>query len=230
MIDFTKMPTKAKTKVVAKASPFDLEAAKKRFEPYEKQIQKIKQKMDDFIVDSDKSVALCTEAVAKSARLIKDMEEERKHTIKNPDKFVRAVNRFVKNYRDQVDGIVKSGKTKIGNYEYKKELKRREKEAEAAKTTAKLQAEIDRKAKEGGYEPVQMPAMVAPRSEGPVRTESGTASTMMVWTFEIEQEMEVPRDYLVVDKKLVEAAIKAGIREIPGIRIYEQPTVRIRTS
>lgn len=209
--------------------PFDPDVAKKAFMVYERNIKSFKAEMDKFEIVDDASAAQCTEAVAKSANLIKVLDTQRKEKIKKHDTFVRSVNRFVKVYRDQVEDIVKTGKEKIGAYAYKKEQKRRQAEADAQKAAAKVQDEMDKQAKKGGYEPVQMPAMVAPRESGPVRTESGSASTRMVWTWEEINYMDCPLQYLMIDKKAVDAAIKAGIRDIKGIKIFEKPEVRVRT-
>lgn len=54
-----------------------------------------------------------------------------------------------------------------------------------------------------------------------IEVPDGSVSQKMHWVFEIESPSEVPDKYLSVDPKKVEAAVKAGVREIPGIKIYE---------
>lgn len=48
------------------------------------------------------------------------------------------------------------------------------------------------------------------------------------WTHEVTDESQVPREYLVVDEKKVRAAIAAGTRSIPGIRIYQDESITLR--
>jgi hypothetical protein len=210
--------------------PLDVERAKKGLSVHDKKIKELKRAMDNFVVSNDKTAAVCTEMVAKSANLIKAMETNRKETIKDADTYVRGVNRFVKIFRDQVDAIVSTGKKKIGDYAYSQELKRRELAKKAQDEADKIQAAMDVRAKKSGVEPVQMPAMVVPRKQAPVRTESGSASTKMVWTWEITDTSEIPKAYFSVDVKLVDAAVKAGLRKIAGIKIFERPDVRVRTA
>lgn len=50
----------------------------------------------------------------------------------------------------------------------------------------------------------------------------------MVWTFEVVDINAVPREYLVLDETAVRRAIQAGIREIPGLKIYQKPLLYIR--
>lgn len=47
------------------------------------------------------------------------------------------------------------------------------------------------------------------------------------WVFEITDAKLVPREYLTVEEKLVRAAVAAGAREIPGVRIFEETSVAI---
>ena len=42
------------------------------------------------------------------------------------------------------------------------------------------------------------------------------------WDFSIEDEKLIPREYLCVDEKKIGKVVKAGIREIAGIRIFEK--------
>lgn len=54
------------------------------------------------------------------------------------------------------------------------------------------------------------------------------ASVRMVWAFEIKDIAQIPSEYLVLNEKAVREAIKAGVREIPGLKIYQKPTVAIK--
>jgi hypothetical protein len=75
---------------------------------------------------------------------------------------------------------------------------------------------------------VQVEAPVIPKASGPVRTAAGTASTKKVWKFEITDAQSVPREYLAVDEKAIREAVKAGVRSIPGVNIFETNDIAIR--
>lgn len=49
-----------------------------------------------------------------------------------------------------------------------------------------------------------------------------------VWTFEIVDPMNVPSQYCVPDPKLIRKAVRDGVREILGVRIFQDMQVRIR--
>lgn len=65
---------------------------------------------------------------------------------------------------------------------------------------------------------------------GPVHTASGSASTTRRWVGEVVDEAKVPRDYLVVDQKAINAAVKAGVRSIPGVDIKQVDGLAVRAA
>ena len=50
------------------------------------------------------------------------------------------------------------------------------------------------------------------------------------WEFEIEDINKVPREYLTLDEKKVKDDLKMGIRNIPGLKIYEKTYTKTRVS
>jgi hypothetical protein len=49
------------------------------------------------------------------------------------------------------------------------------------------------------------------------------------WSFEVSDLARVPRSYLSLDNDAVRSAItKAGVREIPGLRIFQSESLRVR--
>ena len=58
----------------------------------------------------------------------------------------------------------------------------------------------------------------------------GTISRKNVFLFEIESPESVPAEFLQVDQKAIADAVKNGIRNIPGVRIFEavQTSMRVK--
>ncbi len=54
------------------------------------------------------------------------------------------------------------------------------------------------------------------------------SGTSKVWTFKIIDPLLVPKEYLVIDGSLIRVAIRNGVRQIPGLSIYEETRVAIR--
>ncbi|EFK10195.1 conserved hypothetical protein [delta proteobacterium NaphS2] len=208
----------------------DLEEAKRKFEPYRQKIADMQAQADALTVDSDESQETAVESAAQAKRLLKALDEERKRLIKDPDQFVRSMNAFVRSFRKPLDALVGTLRGKIGDFQYQKELERRKiakkMEEEAAARKAKLEAE----AKESGVEPPQVMPVPAPKPDTTTRTESGaTASIRTQWVGEIQDPQAVPREYCCPDQKAIDQAVKLGVREIPGVKIYEKPITVLRS-
>ncbi len=50
----------------------------------------------------------------------------------------------------------------------------------------------------------------------------------MKWTFEIVDRNQVPNGYWTIDEAAIRADVAGGVREIPGVRIYEEAVTTYR--
>lgn len=48
------------------------------------------------------------------------------------------------------------------------------------------------------------------------------------WTFEVENLAAVPRHYMAIDNAAIREAIASGVREIPGLRIYQEEKFTVK--
>jgi hypothetical protein len=61
-----------------------------------------------------------------------------------------------------------------------------------------------------------------------VESKSGETRISRRWTFEVIDEKKIPRSYLTLDEKKVNDDIqKEGIREIPGLRIFQKENISV---
>ena len=51
-----------------------------------------------------------------------------------------------------------------------------------------------------------------------------TTKVQLRWTYEIEDDTKIPRDYLTVNGPAITQAVRAGVRDIPGVKIYQKET------
>lgn len=56
----------------------------------------------------------------------------------------------------------------------------------------------------------------------------GISSVVKRWSSHVTDESKVPRKYMMVDTSAIRQAVSAGIREIPGVSIYQVSSVRGR--
>ena len=57
---------------------------------------------------------------------------------------------------------------------------------------------------------------------------SGVKGATKRWTHEVTDATKVPSEYLMVDEKKIREAIATGVREIPGVRIFQADGLTIR--
>jgi hypothetical protein len=74
-----------------------------------------------------------------------------------------------------------------------------------------------------------MPQITLQQQEKTVETDSAQVTARLVWDFEIVDESKIPREYLMVNEKAIRAAIKAGVRDIPGVRIFQKEELAVKT-
>jgi hypothetical protein len=112
----------------------------------------------------------------------------------------------------------------------------RELDARAAALNAQREADA-RKAVENGEpvkpieEEVLPPIVVAPvvPVQKVFRSETGSSVHLRKdWVWDILDISLIPGKYHIIDKVAVNQAVKSGIREIPGIRIYESESAIIK--
>jgi len=109
-------------------------------------------------------------------------------------------------------------------------LERREAERKAQEEVRKLQAKLDAQAKKTGVAPIQVQAPVMVPQKTVSRSDNGSAAHIRrVWKAEIVDVQAVPREFCSPDMRLINEAVKAGIREVPGLRIFEDIQTILRT-
>jgi hypothetical protein len=113
--------------------------------------------------------------------------------------------------------------------ERKAEEEARAKKASAEEIEAARKAAAEEAAKHEVVAP-QVPDIIIPQQETVTRTESGTSSHQVkTWKCFVERPELVPREYCAPDGRLLNNAVKMGVRDIPGCRIEEVSDTRFRT-
>lgn len=71
---------------------------------------------------------------------------------------------------------------------------------------------------------------IVAKANAPIEiNQSGENATVrMTWAFDVVDLAQVPAEFIVVNEKAVREAIKNGVREIAGLKIYQKPTVAIK--
>lgn len=235
MIDFDAVNKEEKYSNVVDFSstmPTPLDYAKHHLMQFRSAIQAMQAEVNELDVDDSKTEAKAAEMTAQLKKIGKAIAEKQESIIGEASKFVNQVQKFTLPFRKDIEAIEAQVKRKLAVYGYKKELQRRAEEAAARAAAAEVQAKIDAEASALGIEPVTIPLPVIPVESGPIRTESGTTSFVKKWTYEVVDVSAIPARYMMADptnRTAVMQDIRAGVREIPGLRIFEAVTTRTTT-
>lgn len=88
-------------------------------------------------------------------------------------------------------------------------------------------SEKDKKEINDKIQSIQQPVAAPVLSSGNSSFSKIKGSTK-TWVFEVEDINLVPREYLVVDEIRIRKNVIAGVRDIPGVRIYQKDGLAIR--
>jgi hypothetical protein len=209
----------------------DLEALKRSLVGrYGPSVDNMKAVADSHRVIDDESEVRAIEMIAQAKKLTKAIDDKRKVLIKDADEFVRGINGLCNSlYKATLADIVTTLKGRAGEYAQRKELERRKREKAKEDALKRAQEVINQEAAAAGVEAPIVAPMPPEKKETTVRTAEGTSSTRLVWKMTgITDFSKVPDEWKTLDTQKVNAAIKAGVREIPGITIEEVPEMSVR--
>lgn len=177
-----------------------------------------------LVISSDIEKANASEMLARVAKMRKALEERRVYYTKPLLEHKKRIDDLFKRWTVPLEEIDRKIRQAITNYNAVVEEERRKKE-ELERKKRELLEEIA--AEEGRELPPPAPVEPLPIPKT-VRTSSGTVASRMVWDFEVEDEALVPREYLAVDTAKIRAAVRAGVREIPGVKIFQREELMVR--
>ena len=206
----------------------NIDGARRALRLFEDKVAVMEAEAQAIEVKTSAAAANATEMTGQVKRLANQIDARRKEIISEPDSFVRKVNGFVRPLSDRLKALEALLKRKLSDHAYQVELQRREIERKQTQARIELQKQVDAEAKAKGVESVTIAPVAMPTKKEPVRSDSAVSSAVMVWRHEVVDTAAVPREYLMVDDAAIKAAVKAGIRVVPGVRIFEDAEMRVR--
>jgi chromosome segregation ATPase len=117
----------------------NLDGAKRALKVFDGEIARWESDAKALTVNSDETAATATEMTGQVKRLAKQIDDERKEIIAEPDSYVRKVNGFVKPLQDRLKALESYIKRKFAEYAYQVELERREFERKQRELKSLLQ-------------------------------------------------------------------------------------------
>lgn len=108
------------------------------------------------------------------------------------------------------------------------EALRKMEELEHAKLQSGEYDEVTQKAIARTVDHEQNKIVEATTKQEKINLSTSGASVSMVWDFEIIDKAQIPLEFLKVDETAIRNAIRAGEREISGVKIFQKPQLSLR--
>lgn len=168
-----------------------------------------------FDIVDQKSLDIALLGVKEAKAQWKNYEDERKKVTVPMNQALRAVNDMFRPVQTTLKEMEKAWKNKVNTY--RDELERQSEQA---------RRDAARAAKEGDMEAVHSAAMTA--SE--VEADFGKTYFVERWTYEIENDNLIPREFLMPDERAIVAHVKAhkDKAKIKGVKVFSVKEARSR--
>lgn len=178
---------------------------------------------------SDDDLAAYSERAKALKGVAKMVEDARKREKDQVLRDGRTIDDFFKSMVAPVTAAADALVAAINTHQ-RKMLEERRVAEEAARQEAEARAAAEATPFDDP-EPTPAPAIPLRTAEATrVVSASGrvTATASTVWRHEVIDPGAVPRRFLIVNDAAIKAAIAGGVREIPGVRIYEELKTIVR--
>ncbi|MCL6611204.1 MAG: siphovirus Gp157 family protein [Peptococcaceae bacterium] len=193
------------------------------------QAEQMEQIAQAVVITDEASLKKATDIVSWVAKAKKAFEEKRKFFVQPLNDQVKRINEMFKEYTQPLERADTLLRGKILAYRQEQERKRREEEERLRKLAEKEQKRLEKQAAKNGM-PAPPPVVVPsqPPAAKTIQSDMGAAQVRMVWDFEIVDETQIPREFLMPNVPAIRAAVKAGVRNIPGVKIFQREELAVR--
>ena len=183
-------------------------------------LKEIAQKKKDFKAQRDKYVKPMKDS-------IKAIDEKLQEPIKTLEKMEAIVRETLNNYLAEVNRREQE-RLALEKKKAEEEALRKMEELEHAKLQSGEYDEVTQKAIARTVDHEQNKIVEATTKQEKINLSTSGASVSMVWDFEIIDKAQIPLEFLKVDETAIRNAIRAGEREISGVKIFQKLQLSLR--
>lgn len=192
------------------------------------QIEALCKEGTEMVITDNDSFAHAGEFLRKIKQAQKQVDDTRKGMTRPLDESKKKIMDLFRPVEQRIEKLELSIKGSLMVYQAEIDRKIRIEREELDRKNAEEMAQKQKDAEFFGESGVDiepstaesMPVNVAPVAVG--------ISTKTVWAFEIVDESKLPREMLSADEKKIRAAVEFGMRNVPGLRIFEKQIISAR--
>lgn len=175
-------------------------------------------KANNYYVTDQDSATGANEILVEITRGLKQIEEKRKSFTAPLNQSLKEINNTFKAITEPIEAAKAALSGRLMSWRAA-EQKRIQEEQEAARKEEERRRKIQEAHAAKGH---QVSETITPVEKPMPFSMQDTTRTRKQWTYDIVDEMKIPREYLIVDKTSITRDVSSGVREIPGVRIYQK--------
>jgi hypothetical protein len=213
-----------------------------QFENYEMlsgEVALIVRETTETAITTQQQANRIADLLSRGAAAASALEAKRKVVLAPFKSQIADINRLFDALTDSLEDLSMKGKSRIAAWKKQEkdrvereraekqremeEAARKQREAEARAAAAKTTEERKKALADAAAasQEISEAEITMPRDTPKhIRTESGSIIAKERWTFEVVDAALVPRTFCAPSHDAIRAAVKAGVREIPGVHIY----------
>lgn len=203
-----------------------------KLEELSKEVVVLSSESENFVINSDTDYNNATDFLAKLKSKYKSVEETRQFFVKPLNDHVKDINTKFKAVLNPMEVIEDKVKNLMKKYLTKKEEERKKQEEEDKRKRDEEAAKLAQQLKEEGMEDLPtfdeepLPEVSQLKT---IKSEVGKSTEVRTWKYKVIDLKLVPEQHklTIANDESIKSAIKFGIRNIPGIEIYEDVDIRI---
>lgn len=181
-------------------------------------------KAEALTITTDQDAEGASGLLKEIADAKKGLETKRTGLVKPANDFVKSINTLFKSLASPIEQADSAIRSKLLKYRQDQaEIARKEQER-LNKLAAQQQVRLDKKAEAKG---VEAPTIVAPVVAPPPKTVAGVTARK-VTKCRVVDAAKVPDRFKRIDEVALNAAVRAGERDIPGVEVYEEEVLAVR--
>lgn len=213
------------------------ETMEKQVEPIRRQSSTLVARATKLKIESNQDLSKSTSILADISGSKKQIETMRKSFTQPLNESLKNINGFFKKLEKPLTDATAIIKTKILTFHQEQERIKAEEEAKQRELARKAEElarkaeeeknkkkaeELAKKAQEMQEKAMEIPAEVATTTQG---VRGGATTIKKIWKFQIIDKKAIPHEYLMPDEQAIRRAIQAGLRDLPGVKIYQEEIV-----
>jgi len=203
---------------VPQIGPIQLE-----FNKYAPKLTELEKQAKALKVIDNETFQISIDGAGTAKGLVKAIDGRRAEVIAPFREYINKVNNAAKFFTDPFKRIADEFSRKGGDYQYQLQLAEKKRQKAIDEANRALQEKLNKQAKEDGVEEVTVLPVKAPKPESVIHTAGGHSQHLRKqWVGEIKEPTKIPYEYCSPDQTKINMAIRQGVREIKGVKIYEK--------